>query len=105
MNLLDNALEASPPGAPVWIAASYDSEEACIVVRDHGTGMSPSTLSRAFELHFSTKSRENAGLGLTISRDIVESLGGKLDLQSDPSGGTVATLRLPIPAVGTASAR
>jgi signal transduction histidine kinase len=98
VNLLDNGLEASSPGEPVWLSASRDEHGCVIEVRDRGSGMTSETLKRAFDPHFSTKEGENTGLGLCITRDIVRSLGGDLRLESAPGMGTRAVVRLPVPA-------
>jgi len=75
-----------------WVSAG----EIAIEVLDEGIGMNEATLARAFEPLFTTKSElEGTGLGLPLSRRIVEGLGGTLVLSSAPGKGTVAEIRLP----------
>lgn len=91
--LIDNAVRWSPPEQPIEVAASSDTNGVEIRVIDHGPGMVEEVRQRAFEPFFS--GRSSSGLGLTICRDIARRLGGSLQLESPPSGGTVALLRLP----------
>jgi two-component system C4-dicarboxylate transport sensor histidine kinase DctB len=96
VNILDNALEASEPGQPVWIYATCEQGQARIQIRDSGRGMPSEVLERALDLHFTTKnSGESMGLGLSISREIIEELGGKIELESCLEEGTVVTVTLP----------
>lgn len=68
-----------------------------ITLKDNGCGMSPKTLSRAFEPFFTTRGAgAGAGLGLSISRDTLEKHGGTLTLKSTLHQGTLVTLRLPV---------
>ena len=61
---------------------------------DRGPGMDPKTARRAFEAFFTTR-QSGSGLGLYLSRKIVEEMGGKLDIESEPGKGTEVVLRLP----------
>lgn len=93
-NLLDNAIRASAAGDAVEIGARAWNSGVEIEVIDHGTGIAPGDLARVFDAFVSLRPGGN-GLGLTISRQIVEQLGGTLTLESAPGQGTVARLRLP----------
>lgn len=97
-NLLANAVEASPPGAAVTIAATLADDTVAIAVTDRGSGIAGEHRHRVFEPFFTTKSRETTGglgLGLSISKGIVEALGGSLDFESEPGQGTVFRVILP----------
>jgi two-component system sensor histidine kinase HydH len=66
-------------------------------VEDCGHGIAPHEREAVFELGFTTeRSRGGSGIGLAVSRDIVESLGGKLSLEPRSGGGTRATIRVPL---------
>jgi signal transduction histidine kinase len=96
VNLLDNAFAASAPDQSVSVYAGVTGGELSIEVRDAGCGMTLAEAERAFDLHYSTKAGGmNMGLGLTISREIVESMGGKLDLITQEGTGVAAIVRLP----------
>jgi len=91
--LIDNAVQWSPPSQPIELVATLGGDVLEIRVIDHGQGMTDEMRQRAFEPFFS--GRSSSGLGLTICRDIARRLGGSLHLESSPNGGTVALLRLP----------
>jgi signal transduction histidine kinase len=93
-NLIDNAIRASPPGEAVEIGARAAPGAVDIEVVDRGCGIAPVDLERVFDAFVSLRAGGN-GLGLTISRQIVEQLGGTLVLESAPGQGTRARLRLP----------
>lgn len=67
-----------------------------VCVQDDGPGMDSDAMSRLFEPFFTTKrAGEGTGLGLSMSRRIVESHGGSIDVASAPGEGTRVTVRLP----------
>jgi signal transduction histidine kinase len=94
VNLVRNAVQASPAGGEVTVLVDEDARGPLVSVRDHGAGMTPEVVARLFEPFFSTKER-GSGLGLGISRRVVDEHGGKLDVRSTPSEGTEVTVRLP----------
>jgi signal transduction histidine kinase len=98
VNLLVNGGQAIPEGradARVTVCAECDGRVR-IAVEDNGTGMSEETLARAFEPFFSTKPfGDGTGLGLAVSRGLVEGLGGDLRLSSRLGEGTRAVIELP----------
>jgi signal transduction histidine kinase len=97
INLIDNAIRASDPGEPVEVGAGADDGWIEIQVSDRGCGLAPEDLTRIFDAFVTLRPGGN-GLGLTISRQIVEQVGGTLTLKSELGRGTVARLRLPISA-------
>ncbi len=98
-NLLDNALHATPGVEPVHVFATLEDDWIRLVVQDRGTGISEEVLAQAFRPGFSTRSEEGGlGIGLNVSREIVEALGGAIELTPDPRGGTRATVRVPVAA-------
>jgi signal transduction histidine kinase len=94
LNLVLNALQATPAGGAVAIEAGDDAGALEIRVRDSGEGMAEDVLARVFEAFFTTR-EGGTGLGLPIARRIAEAHGGALALESRPGEGAVATLRLP----------
>jgi PAS domain S-box-containing protein len=101
LNLLSNAVKFTPRGGTVTTAAAVD-EEGWLVVRvaDTGIGMDPNDIEKAmrpFAQVDSTLSRryEGTGLGLPLSKGLIEAHGGMLTLKSRPKKGTTAEVRFP----------
>lgn len=96
--LMMNALDAMPQGGNLWVTTTMDvSEEIVrITVRDDGAGISPDILPRLFEPFLTTKETgKGVGLGLAISRSILERHNGKIEVQSELGRGTTFTIDLP----------
>jgi NtrC-family two-component system sensor histidine kinase KinB len=92
-NLVTNATRATPAGGAITVAAAQRGEEIAISFADTGTGIPPESLSRIFEpfVQVPHATGGGAGLGLTISRRIVEAHGGQLTVQSSPGQGSIFT--------------
>jgi signal transduction histidine kinase len=97
-NLLQNALQATPPNGSVWLTTRETDGRAVIEVGDTGCGIASERLPHVFDDYVTTK-RRGLGLGLAISRRIVEQLGGSIAVASEVGKGSVFTLSFPaIPA-------
>jgi signal transduction histidine kinase len=96
LNLLLNALQATPPGGSVEIATARDGGRLSIEIRDSGEGVAPDRIERVFDVFFTTR-EGGTGLGLPIARRIIDEHGGSLELESTPGRGTVARVLLPGP--------
>ncbi len=94
--LIINAIDAMPRGGNLWIETGLSSAENEIKmqVRDDGTGIAPDVLPHIFEPFLTTK-RPQIGLGLAISRGIVERHHGRIEVESELSRGTTFTVTLP----------
>jgi signal transduction histidine kinase len=92
-NILKNAIEASD-GGDVDIAVKKEKKKIFISVKDRGRGMTDEEKVRIFEPFYSTK-KEGMGIGLYLTRKIVEAHGGKLDLVSGALKGTTFTICIP----------
>ena len=108
MNLVVNALEATPAGGKVVIgvgaAERMDRPGVALTVADTGAGITPEALPRIFEAFFTTKSRgQGTGLGLAICRDIAKAHGGEMTVETRHGGGTTFTLWLPAEAEAPAA--
>lgn len=100
INLLTNALRYGD-GKPVEVALTVAGGFAEVAVRDHGIGISAADQQRIFapfERAGSKQVKEGLGLGLYIARQLAETHGGELDVQSTPGQGSVFVLRLPLSA-------
>ncbi len=101
-NLLGNALQHTPPGGQVTLHTRQDGSNAIVSVVDTGVGIGPEHLSHVFERFYRVdKSRSRAGggsgIGLTISRHLVEAHGGRIWAASDGLGrGSTFTFTLPL---------
>jgi signal transduction histidine kinase len=92
-NLLDNAAKYSPKDQPVELEVTQGGEEICVEIRDRGIGIPEEDLERVFEPFFRTdRSRApetgGTGLGLTLSKRIIDSHGGRLVAMNREGGGT-----------------
>lgn len=96
VNLLLNALDALPGGGEVAVALAAEPGAAVIRVTDTGPGIDPAVRARLFEPFASTRDT-GLGLGLVISRRIVEDHGGTITADAAPGGGARFTVRLPRP--------
>jgi signal transduction histidine kinase len=94
VNLLVNGCEASPPGASVDLTAEVDESRLCLTVRDRGAGIPPGARDRLFHPFFTTKTQGN-GLGLAVSRNIVQEHGGRIEASGADGGGSVFRVILP----------
>jgi signal transduction histidine kinase len=95
VNLLDNALRATPTGGTTKIRVASTDREASLVVIDSGPGPTVEEASRAFEPYFRGPGG-GSGLGLTIAREIVAAHGGRIWLRARPEGGAEAGFSLPL---------
>jgi two-component system sensor histidine kinase FlrB len=100
LNLLDNALQVTPPGGKVRLEVQADGREALIRVSDTGPGMEPEVQARVFEPFFTTR-QEGTGLGLAIVRGVAQAHGGRVEVQSQPGEGSAFEMRLPLCDDGT----
>ncbi|MGA8186342.1 MAG: ATP-binding protein [Candidatus Sulfotelmatobacter sp.] len=96
--LIMNAIDAMPRGGNLWLDArlSDDESEIEIQVRDDGAGIAPDILPHIFEPFLTTKeSGHGVGLGLAISRGIVERHNGRIEVKSELGRGTTFNISLP----------
>jgi two-component system NtrC family sensor kinase len=95
LNLLLNAFQAIQKEGAVRIDVSADKDFALVAVRDTGSGIPPEHLPHIFRPFFTTK-RQGTGLGLSLSRRIVEQHGGRIDVRSELGQGTEFVVWLPL---------
>ncbi|HRC56174.1 MAG TPA: HAMP domain-containing sensor histidine kinase, partial [Kofleriaceae bacterium] len=96
VNLLVNAVDAMTSAGSITISASERGERVVCTVTDTGVGIPPENLDKVFEPFFSTKAEAGTGLGLPVAREIVQSYGGKLTVESMVNRGTTFTFDLPM---------
>ena len=97
LNLYLNAFESMEPGGELGVELSADEENHRIEIRvsDTGCGIPGEHLSRIFDPYFTTKST-GTGLGLAIAHNIMEAMGGKINISSRPGKGTTFCITIPI---------
>ncbi len=98
-NIILNASDAMGKKGSLKIWCNYDKEHIWVSIQDSGPGIDEEILENIFDSNFSTKKSEvkfGLGLGLSISRDIVEHHGGTISVNNSAKGGAVFTVRLPV---------
>jgi signal transduction histidine kinase len=101
LNIVINALQATPAGGSVTIATTRNDGVFEICFRDSGGGIEDDLLAKIFDPFFTTK-QNGTGLGLAVTKKIVEGHGGTLTVTSAAGKGTTVTVRLPVPDEGAA---
>jgi signal transduction histidine kinase len=99
-NLVANSVKFTPAGGQVWVGCTDDpdSDGVLLTVSDNGIGIPPADIERVFDRFYRSASAESlpgTGLGLPLTKGLVDRLGGSIDLQSDGHTGTHATVTLP----------
>jgi signal transduction histidine kinase len=94
VNLLLNAIEASPSGATVRVAVGRENGSVRIAVSDHGSGIPEDAREHVFDPYFTTRD-SGTGLGLAVSREVVSRHGGSLRFETGAEG-TTFTMSLPV---------
>jgi len=99
VNLVKNAVEHSQPGAEVEVTVAPTPDSVSLAVRDHGTGIAPAVLANLFEAYAGsdnkTAGERSVGLGLSITKLIVEAHGGRVTVDTEVGVGTAWTVLLP----------
>jgi histidine kinase len=98
INLLTNAIRATPAGGMITVRGAQRGSEVVFSVTDTGAGIPREYLSRIFEpfVQVPNAPQGGSGLGLTIARRIVEAHGGRLTVQSEPGRGSTFTFTVPL---------
>lgn len=97
-NLLTNAAHFTPPGKPVVLTVARAGTMAEVKIRDEGPGINGDTAAKLFQPFFTTRGKQGTGIGLWLSKEMVERGGGRLSFHSDPATrpGTEFVVTLPL---------
>jgi signal transduction histidine kinase len=98
-NLLSNALKFTPPGGRVSVTATADEAQVSFAISDTGPGIPVEFRSRIFEKFFRvpmSAGPSGAGLGLSITKDIIEAHGGQIGFDCPDTGGTIFRFQIPL---------
>ncbi len=95
INLTKNCIEAMPNKGLLTIETKEENGNLLLIISDNGQGMTKEQLARIGEPYFTTKGREGTGLGMLVSIRIIESMSGKLSVESQVNEGTSFYIRLP----------
>jgi len=101
INLVLNARDAMPRGGDIEITSRVTRGQVVITVEDQGCGVPPELQERIFEPFFTTKGRNGTGLGLSMARDLMKRLGGRISVGDRRPQGAVFTLKFPVAAAAT----
>ena len=94
-NIVRNAFEAMPQGGTLTVSSILDDSQLTLVFNDTGVGVAPEDIDKLFTPLYSTK-QGGLGLGLALTRRVIEEHGGKVQFQSEPGQGSAVTLSLPL---------
>lgn len=97
INIIDNAIKFTPEGKNVYVEATSDENNAYIKISDEGIGIPQEDLDRIYEKFFKGKSKKSgSGIGLAISKEIMNLHKGELRVESEVDEGTAVTLVIPL---------
>lgn len=102
INVLQNALDASPPGSTIRVRIEAEGKARHVLVCDQGPGLSEALGDRLFEVGATTK-EHGSGIGLVVARSLARQHGGDLTLRAGAGSGTVARIVLPCEPKGVAA--
>ncbi|MDR2187391.1 MAG: PAS domain-containing protein [Azonexus sp.] len=97
VNLLENAMQATPPGGKICLSGHCRGEQLQIAVQDSGPGIAPALKARIFEPFVTTKG-QGTGLGLAIALGVARAHGGQIEVFSAPGSGAEFVMTLPLAA-------
>ena len=95
LNVVNNSLQSMTEGGTVEISTEQEGRNIVVTITDNGPGIAPEVMSKLFVPFFTTR-KTGSGLGMAVTRRIVENHGGTIDVESQVGAGTVVRITLPI---------
>ncbi len=95
-HLIQNAIEASPAGMPIELSLAQKRDNAHIIIRDQGVGMSQEFVRKRLFKPFASTKQGGFGIGAAEAKALIEAMGGELDVVSDEGAGTQFAILLPL---------
>jgi signal transduction histidine kinase len=100
-NLVSNAIKYTPGGGTVWVRVSRKGDWATVEVEDTGIGMEQETVEQIFEPFQQvskglTREYDGSGVGLIVTRKVIEGMSGNLEIETEPGNGSRFTIQLPV---------
>ena len=102
-NLIENAVRYTPPESPIEVSAQIDGEQMVISVADRGPGIPQADKERVFDKFYRVLGTQRnaatipgSGLGLAVSKGLVEAHGGHIWVEDRPGGGSIFRFTLPV---------
>jgi PAS domain S-box-containing protein len=95
--LVKNAVEALNAEGTIYLTTEESGGFAHLYIQDSGNGIPSEVRDRIYDPFFTTKGKDRRGLGLSLARAIIRRNGGEMELRSGDGGGTICTVRMPIP--------
>ena len=97
VNIFDNAIKYSDPGGTIFLTITRTAETVTAAIRDQGRGIAPEDLDKVKQKFFKAKNAvRGSGIGLAVVDEIVQALGGKVDIASTLGQGTTVSITLPV---------
>ncbi|MBW2094144.1 MAG: PAS domain S-box protein [Deltaproteobacteria bacterium] len=103
--LVKNAVEALDGEGNIYLTTEESEGFAYLYIQDSGSGIPAEIQDKIYDPFFTTKGKERRGLGLSLARAIIRRNGGEMELRSSNGGGTICTVRMPIPSEPSARKR
>ena len=101
VNVIENATELSPPDSAIHVRVSVENGEAVLAVTDQGAGVVPEEVPRIFDKFFrgqGDRRKDGVGLGLAVTKEVVEAFGGRIGVESPVADGHGARFAIRLPA-------
>lgn len=99
LNIIMNALQAmeNDGGKLLVETTAVEADKVCFIIADNGPGIPDEAINRIFDRYFTTKKPgEGTGLGLYVTKSLIENMGGEIKVTSRSGGGTTFTVSLPV---------
>jgi signal transduction histidine kinase len=95
LNVIGNAVQSMPDGGTIEVTSEQSGQRIAITVSDNGPGITEEVMSKMFVPFFTTR-KQGSGLGMAVTRSIVENHGGTIEVSSEVGKGTTVRIAIPL---------